>query len=141
MKTIGAKRHQIITRLNAQQPEETADAAVKLWQQMATEIISIVGVSGFNSLYARSTSLAKPVFPWLSTHTLPAQNGDRFTELKTRLEGQAPAQASEANCLLLITFTDILSTLIGEQLTTRILCSAWGVDASTGLLRNSKNEQ
>jgi hypothetical protein len=42
------------------------------------------------------------------------------------LEGQTPAQASEANRLLLITFTDILAALIGEQLTTSILRLAWG---------------
>lgn len=42
------------------------------------------------------------------------------------LEGQAPAQASEANSLLMITFTDILASLIGEQLTTSILRLAWG---------------
>jgi len=46
------------------------------------------------------------------------------------LEGQTPAQVSDANSLLLITFTDILAALIGEQLTTRILRSAWGIDIS-----------
>ena len=46
------------------------------------------------------------------------------------LERQTPAQASEANRLLLITFTDILASLIGEQLTTSILRLAWANDAS-----------
>ena len=56
------------------------------------------------------------------------------------LEGQTPVQASEANSLLLITFTDILASLIGEQLTTRILCSAWGNDAQDRPDKEFKNE-
>jgi hypothetical protein len=42
------------------------------------------------------------------------------------LSDQTPAQAGAANRLLLITFTDIMASLIGEALTTRILSSAWG---------------
>ena len=38
-------------------------------------------------------------------------------------------QASEANSLLQITFTDILVLLIGEPLTANILRLAWGNEA------------
>jgi hypothetical protein len=115
--------------------EKAADAAINLWEQMATEIISIVGEGGFNSLYARSVFLTRPTFPWLAASSLgrpdksfssSPQTDHRFAGLKMSLEGQTPAQASEANSLLLITFTDILAALIGEQLTTSILRLAWG---------------
>jgi hypothetical protein len=56
----------------------------------------------------------------------------RFAELKIILAGQSPKQAGEANCLLLITLTDILSSIIGEDLTMSILHSAWGTVASDG---------
>ncbi len=95
-----------------------------------TKLIAIVGEAGFNALYARSIFLSQTAFPWLAACVLPAQADDRFAELKKSLEGQAPAQASAANSLLLITFTDILVSLIGDQLTTNILHSAWGHDAS-----------
>ena len=114
----------------AQPTEKAADAAIRLWEQMAVQIISIVGEDGFDSLYARSIFLNQSTFPWLAAHPLP-KAGYRFAELKESLEGQAPAQASEANSLLLITFTDILASLIGEPLTTRILQLAWGDDIST----------
>jgi hypothetical protein len=110
----------------AQPTEKAADAAIKLWEQMAVQIISIVGEDGFDSLYARSIFLSRSTFPWLTASPLPPPTDHRFAELKAGLEGQAPAQASEANSLLLITFTDILASLIGEQLTTRILRLAWG---------------
>lgn len=140
MKTIDLTRHQIIDSVTAQQTEKVADAAINLWEQMATQIISIIGEGGFNSLYARSVFLTQSTFPWLTVNSLSPQNDCRFAELKTSLEGQTPAQASAANSLLLITFTDILAALIGEQLTTRILRSAWGNDTSDRAGKEFKNE-
>jgi hypothetical protein len=140
METRDPLRHQLIERLMAQHPEKVADAAIDLWELMATQIISIVGEDGFNSLYARSVFLAQPTFPWLATNSPSPQTDQRFAELKKRLEGQTPSQAREANSLLLLTFTSILAALIGEPLTTRILRSAWGNDASYSTSKEFKNE-
>lgn len=121
-------------------PENVVDAAIKLWEQMATEIISIVGESGFNSLYSRSIFLTQSTFPWVTASTKSPLTDQRFAELKMNFEGQTPAQAIEANRLLLITFTDILASLIGEQLTNTILRSAWGNDATGRTNKEFKNE-
>ncbi|MHB1174434.1 MAG: hypothetical protein ACYCZJ_04855 [Sulfuriferula sp.] len=134
-------RHQKIISLMAQRPEKIADAAIDLWEQMATQIISIVGEGGFNSLYARSVFLTQASFPWLAVAALSPQRDHRFAQLKTSLAGQTPEQASAANCLLLITFTDIMAALIGEPLTTSILGSAWGNDVSDTANKEFKNEQ
>lgn len=124
----------------ADHPEKAADAAVNLWEQLASKIIAIVGEGGFDSLYARSVFLSQSKFPWLSADLLSSQTNHRFAELKSSLEEQSPVQASEASSLLMITFTDILVTLIGEQLTTSILRSAWGNDASDKAGKEFKNE-
>ena len=55
-------------------------------------------------------------------------------------ERQSSAQASAANSLLLINFANILASLIGEQLTTSILRSAWGNDASMKADKEFKHE-
>ncbi len=140
METTDLPRHQLIERRMAQRPENVAEAAIGLWEQLATQIISIVGEEGFNSLYARSVFLAQPSFPWLTTSPLSQQNDQRFAELKKGLAGQPPSQAREANSLLLLTFTGILAALIGETLTTRILWSAWGDDASTSSSKEFTHE-
>ena len=54
METSDLLRHQIINSLPLLRTEKLPDAAVLIWEQMATQIISIVGEGGFNSLYARS---------------------------------------------------------------------------------------
>ncbi|HYQ92475.1 MAG TPA: hypothetical protein VES89_10480 [Candidatus Competibacteraceae bacterium] len=124
----------------AQPVEQVADAAISLWEKLATEIISIVGEGGFTSLYARSVFLAQSSFPWLAASSLAPQTDHRFEQLRICLAEQPPAHASEASRLLLITFTDILASLIGERLTASILRSAWGNDASDRIDKEFNNE-
>ena len=140
METSELLRHQTIKNLMPQHTEKVADTAITLWELMATQIISIVGKGGFNSLYARSVFLTQATFPWLGANSLPSPAGHPLAELKMSFEGQAPAQVREANSLLMITFTDILASLIGEQLTTGILSSAWGNDASMKADKEFKHE-
>ena len=134
MKSRDLPRHQLIRSLLPRHTEKVTDAAIHLWEQMAAQIISIVGEDGFNSLYTRSVSLNQSTFPWLAASLQPPRTDHWFAELQTSLDAQTPVQASEANSLLLITFTDVLASLIGEQLTTRILHLAWSthISNSTG---------
>ncbi len=120
-------RHQMINGVMAQHTE--VDAAIDLWGQMATQIIALVGEDGFNSLYARSVFLTQSAFPWLAASPLSPKSDCRFANLKTSLDGQTAAQAVKASSFLLLTFTDILASLIGEQLTASVLRTAWGVEA------------
>ena len=123
------QRHRLIESLATQNVGNVAEAAVAQWEPLATQIISIVGEGGFHSLFARSVFLTQASYPWLTVSEKIRQKDQRFTDLKQCLEAQTPAQASAANSLLLVTFTDILTSLIGEGLTTSILRSAWGINA------------
>ncbi len=129
METSPLLRHQLIKNILAPPAEKIADA-VNLWTQLATQIIAIIGEGGFNSLYIRSTFLARSTYPWLAVGASPPQTDQRFEALKTSLQNQTPAQASAANILLLTLFTDILSSLIGEELTVNILYVAWNINVS-----------
>ncbi len=140
METRESLRHQIIKSLMAQHSEQVAETAIQLWEQMTVQIISIIGEKGFNSLYARSIFLNHSVYPWLATISLPAKPGQRFAELKRSFEGQQPEQIKAANSLLMITFTDILASLIGEQLTTRIIQLTWSHDLLNRANKESENE-
>ncbi len=140
MQTSELLRHQKINSLTAQDTERIVDAAIDLWEHMATQIISIVGEAGFNSLYSRSVFLTQSTFPWLLANPSLTQPDQRFAELKTSLQQQTPIQAREANTLLLITFTDILATLIGEVLMTSILRTAWINDITDKTDKELKNE-
>ena len=131
MEPSDLNRHQIIERLIQQHTNNVVDGAVNRWELIATQIISIIGYGGFCALYLRSVHLAQATYPWLSGKPLLPQTDDWFEHLKASLEGQTPELASAASNLLLITFTDILASLIGEDLTIRILYSVWSNDAPT----------
>jgi hypothetical protein len=140
METSDLPRHLLIKSLMAKQTEKVADAAIILWEQLAIQVVSIVGEDGFNALYVRSIFLSRSTFPGLPAIPLPPQKGHRFAELKISFEGQSPVQVREANSLLLITLTDILASLIGEQLINRILRLAWGAEIPNETGKEFKNE-
>ncbi|MES1980953.1 MAG: hypothetical protein V4443_00620 [Pseudomonadota bacterium] len=130
MESQALLRQQIIKNFIAQHTENAADAAITHWEQLAAQIISIVGNDGFNSLYARSLFITQSIFAWLAAGSLSPQTDHRFAELKISFKGRPAEQVSEANTLLLLNFTDILASLIGEEFTTTILCLAWNIDES-----------
>ena len=140
METSELHRRQLIEHLLTQHAQINAADAVNLWEPFAAQIVAIVGEGGFNSLYARSIFLSQTTFPWLPACALLAQEARRFAPLQTCFESQTSAQVRAANGHLLITFTNILAALIGDQLTTRILRSAWLDAAPDSVNKEFKDE-
>lgn len=132
MKSQDLQRRQVTESLLAQHPQVGVEGAVRLWELLATHIVSIVGDDGFNSLYARSVSLTQVEYPWLIASLVASQTIPRFEALKKILKKQTPEQAGKANQALLHTFISILASLIGDELTIGILRTAWGNNASRG---------
>lgn len=116
-------------------PDAVSDTSVQLWEQLSTELIHLIGEGGFQALYERSVHIVKRDFPWLVASVSPQPGDARFASLKIRLAGRDSTEASKASITLLITFIDILANLIGEILTTSILRSAWGDDASDSAVK------
>lgn len=123
---------QVAESLAAPYPKKISDDPIAQWERMAAQTISLVGEEGFDSLYTRSVFLAQPDFPWLGAIQRTSRLSPRFTELKRVLARQAPETASKANEVLLQRFTSILVSLIGAELTSHILRSAGGHEASNG---------
>ena len=140
METSELQRRQLIEHLLTQYAQMNAADAVSLWEPMAAQIVGIIGEGGFNSLYARSLFLSQNTFPWLAACALSAQEARRFVQLQTCFESQTSAQIRAANAHLLITFTNTLAGLIGDQLTTHILRSAWSNTVSDSINKEFKDE-
>lgn len=121
--------HDLIVQLVAKQPQPQAggEGAMHLWASLAAVVIPIIGVDGFNALYDRSLHRAGAPFASLvMTAELTKDGSTRFMRLKSGLQDAGTEAANRATVLMLSTFTDVLSTLIGEQLTHKILRTAWG---------------
>lgn len=129
MATIDDQRHQMIRIVIMRRPDAIGDVTLQLWERLASELTSIIGDGGFQSLYARSVHLARVTFPWIVLNQPAMPTVAVFANLKKCLEERDSTLACEASITLLKIFIDILILLIGELLTTSILRSAWGDDA------------
>lgn len=114
---------------NAPTARAVADAALNLWQQMAARLAPVIGVRGVDILFGRALHLTSRAFPWL---VMVSEHGDSAAQLANfkgrvaaRIAARDPSVASEASCALLLTFTELLATLIGEPLTERLLAPVW----------------
>ena len=108
----------------AAQAAHAAEQAIRTWQGLAERLTPIIGEQGFRVLYLRSMHLTRADFPSL---LLPPPQSDApepfFASLRQSLEVH-PALAAQAHSALLVTFTGLLNSLIGEVLTARLVQEA-----------------
>ncbi len=97
--------------------------AMDAWRRLAAHLCPLVGEAGFCALYARAVRLSPHGWPAVP---LGARSVEAlFATLAESLAAADPARAGAANAALLETFTNLLSGLIGEALTARLLNTAW----------------
>ena len=102
-----------------------AEATIGIWHQVADRLATVIGVQGVNILLSRSLHLTSASFPWLVNPGDRGSNAAQLATLEARLAGCQPEVSAEASCALLVTFTELLITLIGEPLTGRLLSPVW----------------
>ena len=95
------------------------------WQRLAQHLSPLIGESGFCALFGRSIRLVVPRFDCLQA-ARPGKNCEQsFSALSGVYRTVDVEAATAANTVLLVTFTELLSNLIGRALTNRLLESAW----------------
>jgi hypothetical protein len=98
-------------------------AARRLCERFAQQLTPIIGDAGVSAICSRSLHLAQRQFP--SLVSVPAQVDGAFARVQESLQGLEPAVASDAAVAVLTTVSNLLDSLIGEGLTTRLLRGAW----------------
>ena len=119
---------------NARDASAVAEATLNIYHQISALLAPIIGVRGLDALFSRSLHLTSKAFPWL---VIAGDNTDKaalLAILKARLAGSETNDAIEASYALFVTFTELLSALIGESLTRLLLSPVWA-------LPSQKNDQ
>lgn len=115
--------------------DNAGEAGIYPWTQLFTHLGPLIGDSGLAALYRRTARLVMAQYDWLG----PSQASSSADELLAALQGQLAsvelALARETNAALLTTFTKLLSGLIGEALTSRLLHSAWTTPGANANVR------
>ena len=122
------KRQQIIREVltpSAENPDGDALAhALRAWRRLAAHLCPLIGEAGFCALYGRAVRLTSANEDWPAIPHGVRSIDTLFATLEENLATH-PVQASAANLALLEIFTKLLSGLIGEALTARLLNTAW----------------
>lgn len=102
-----------------------ARAASEVWLLMTARLIPVIGDNGVESILNQSLRLTGIVFPWLADSN-PALGHAAFpARIMELMAGREAIVALQATSFLLITFTELLATLIGNSLTRRLLTPVW----------------
>lgn len=100
---------------------------IRAWELLIEQLSPVVGEIGLCALFARARHMASPQrFPLPSSSDMRS-SAILLEQLESQLAEMDPAASLAFNTVLLETFVKLLSSLIGEALTARLLNTAWAV--------------
>lgn len=103
-----------------------AAAARKTQDDLIAVFAPLISSSGVEALSGRAFDLARREYPAderRGNNDTPTT--EPFGQVSQWLERQSPSAATDAAAALFASFAELLTTLIGEPLTTRYLKKAW----------------
>ena len=101
--------------------EECAAAAGRVYEKLDLHLAPLVGSAGIRVLLKRSAKLVHGEFPCL----VDSAAVESSTKLRACLQGQDPGAIAATAAALFGAFLTLITTFIGEQLTTEVLQRAW----------------
>ncbi|GAB3346700.1 hypothetical protein [Lysobacter tyrosinilyticus] len=122
--------HRIATTLagrveNGANAAQIADAIVSAWQEIEAVLSPIVGQRGVAMLFKRSLYLIGPDHPWLAGMHEGVPTAVDLAALKSVFAQQNSTDAAAAGSAFLLTFHDLLASLVGPALTEQLLRPVW----------------
>jgi hypothetical protein len=115
-----------------------AHVAIATLDAIDAALAPIISQRGVAALYQRSLFLIRPGFPWLVAVYEGALVPGDFSSLQAALAEQSAEDAMLGTTALLCTFNDLLSSLIGESLTERLLGSICDTPSSGDAVQDIK---
>jgi hypothetical protein len=103
----------------------TSEATAATWRLVEAQLVPVIGTRGLDVLFRRALHQTTTAFPWLAASVDRGGSAGPLPSLMACLATQHTAAAAAAAEALLLTFTELLTTLIGESLTERLLAPAW----------------
>lgn len=98
-------------------------AAFRVCERFREPLCVLAGPAGYRSLLSRALALARPREPWLNDVTCGPDGALKITaEPAASGDAEAAAQGAE---ILVIELLGLLSTLIGDTLTLRLVRNVW----------------
>lgn len=130
--------HLITHRAGSSTDASAVAAAARQTQDDLTAVLApLISSAGVEALSGRAFDLARREYPADERGGDNTPTDEPFGQVRQWLERQAPSVATDAAAAMFATFAELLTTLIGEPLTTRYLEKAWP-DGFSGAHRKGK---
>lgn len=100
-------------------------AARQTQDDLAAALAPLISPAGVAALSARAFDLARREYPADGGRGDSTPADEPFGQVSQWLQSQVPSAATAAAAEIFATFAELLTTLIGEPLTTRYLLKAW----------------
>lgn len=105
-------------------PDAVAVAARLTHDDLTAVFAPLISSAGVDALWGRALDLTRREYP-AGGGDDDARTNEPFARASLWLARQVPSVATEAAAAMFATFAELLTTLIGEPLTTRYLEKAW----------------
>lgn len=111
-------------------PAQIAAAVATIWNEIDDALTPIIGPLGLVALYRRTVHLTAAQHPWLAGRDEGVLTDTDPAVVKPVLARRSSAEAAAGGSAFLNTFHELLASLIGPSLTTRLLRTAWDNSSS-----------
>lgn len=116
----------ITSRVGSSTGASAVAAAARLTHDDLTAVLApLISSAGVEALWGRAVDLAQREYPAGERRGDDGTTDEALAQVTLWLERQAPSAATDAAVAVFATFAELLTTLIGEPLTTRYLEKAW----------------
>ena len=116
----------ITRRVGSSTGASAVAAAARLTHDDLTAVLApLISSSGVEALWGRAFDLAQREYPADERRGDNSTTEEPFAQVSLWLERQGPSAATDAAAAIFAAFAQLLTTLIGEPLTTRYLEKAW----------------
>jgi hypothetical protein len=118
---------------------QIADAIGAMWTDIEAALQPVFGRRGVAALFRRTLHRTAARYVWLEPAKPAGDDAPSLlADLQALFSAQPPAQATEAGGVFFANFRDLLTSLIGAQLSEQLLKAAWSPSSSAPAAQDPK---
>ena len=116
------------SQASSQDTNIAAKNLILILNRMSIQLEPLIGVQGVEVLFNRALYLSSKELTWIET-SVDLDKVNLIASIAKQLESVEMHEASKAGYTILMIFTKLLITLIGESLTIRLLEPVWTIES------------
>lgn len=101
--------------------DQVAGEAIAAWEAIHRAMVPVIGPRGSAALHHRTLHAARATYPWLEAACHAAGRPGDLGALRDALASRTAVEAAAAHDSMVLSFLELLTTLIGAPLTARLL--------------------